>query len=152
MKTTIFQGFFRFAVTLIVLAGCQEQTAQAPQAVTHQAAATSDTPRHENDFPTLARVEYVMQCMQEHGGQNYDNLYHCACAADTIASQLSYEDFGQALTFTYLFSMAGERGGEFRDPPQSERLRTRLKDAKALAHSTCFPKQLQGHEARPAAR
>jgi hypothetical protein len=79
--------------------------------------------------------------MQEQGGQDYDNLYHCVCAADTIASKLSYQDFAQAQTFTYLFGMAGERGGEFRDPPQSEQLRTRLKEAKALAQDTCFPKR-----------
>ncbi len=91
-----------------------------------------------NDFPTLARVEYVMQCMQQHGGQNYDNLYHCACSMDKLAAKIKYEDYAQAQTFNYLFSMAGERGGEFRDPPQSEQLRERLKEAQTFAQDACF--------------
>lgn len=85
-----------------------------------------------------------MQCMLEHGGQNYDNLYHCVCVADTLASQLRYEEFAQAQTFTYLYNTPGERGGEFRDPPQSGQLRTRLKEAKALAQQKCFPQLPSG--------
>ena len=93
-----------------------------------------------NDFPTQARVEYVMQCMQEHGGQNYDNLYHCVCSVDKIAAKMSHEEFAQAQTFTYLFNTPGERGAEFRDPPQSDKLRKKLKEVKAEAAAACFPK------------
>lgn len=96
------------------------------------------TKKTENDFPTQARVEYVLQCMQEHGGQNYDNLYHCVCAADKIAGQMSYQDYSEALTFTYLFDLPGEKGGEFRDPPRSKELRDALKAARREAE-TCFP-------------
>lgn len=144
MSTTLVKNVLPIATALWV-AGCQQQTAPnpapdtriaPPQAAAAPAAKPAD---RANDFPTLARVEYVLQCMLEHGGQNYDNLYHCACAADTLAGKLSYEDFAQAQTFTYLYSMPGERGGEFRDPPQSGDLRARLKEAKALAQRTCFP-------------
>ncbi len=93
-----------------------------------------------NDFPTQARVEYVMQCMQEHGGQNYDNLYHCVCSVDKLAERMSYDEFSQAQTFTYLFNTPGERGAEFRDPPQSDKLRKKLKEVKAEAAAACFPK------------
>lgn len=128
---------------LLPLAGCKQNVeptavAQPPQTVSPTPAVI---PESGNNFPTLARVEYVLQCMLEHGGQNYDNLYHCVCAADTIAGKLSYEEFAQAQTFTYLYNMPGERGGQFRDPPQSGELRTRLKEAKALANSTCFPEK-----------
>ncbi|BBA34158.1 uncharacterized protein sS8_2206 [Methylocaldum marinum] len=92
-----------------------------------------------NDFPTLARVEYVLQCMQEHGGQNYNNLYHCTCSVDKIASRMSYDEFVQAQTFTYGISVAGERGAEFRDPPESAKLRERYKEAKKYAQEACFP-------------
>lgn len=27
-----------------------------------------------NDFPTQARVEFVLECMGQHGGQSYDTL------------------------------------------------------------------------------
>jgi hypothetical protein len=95
-------------------------------------------PMLASGYPTQTRVEYVLQCMQEHGGQNYDNLYHCVCAIDKIAAKLSPAEFDQAQTFTYLYNTPGERGGEFRDPPQSKKLRDQLKEAKAEA-AACFP-------------
>jgi hypothetical protein len=90
-------------------------------------------------LPTQTRVEYVSQCMEEHGGRTYDNMYHCVCAVDYLGTQLTPEQFDQAQTFTYLFNTPGERGGEFRDPPQSEKLRTLLKQTKAEAAARCFP-------------
>lgn len=119
----------RTFVTLILplLAGCDK----AP------------TARMENDFPTQARVEYVLQCMEEHGGQNYDNMYHCVCMVDKVAEAMSYDDFAQAQTFTYLFNTPGERGGEFRDPPQSAKLRTQLKEVTTQARETCFPNAVE---------
>ena len=120
-------------VMLPIIAGCEGKQTPAPSQAQIQ------PPPQANDFPTQARVEYVLQCMLEHGGQNYDNLYHCVCSVDKIASQMSYDDFSQAQTFTYLFNTPGERGGEFRDPPQSSKLRTQLKEAKALAAQACFP-------------
>lgn len=116
------------AAVLILAAGC---TSAPPSPETEA--------KETNDFPTLARVEYVLQCMQEHGGQNYNNLYHCTCAVDKIASRMSHDEFVQAQTFTYGFSMAGERGAEFRDPPESAKLREKYKEAKKYAQEACFP-------------
>ncbi|WP_045223306.1 hypothetical protein [Methyloterricola oryzae] len=122
-------------IALCVGLGLLGACASAPKPEAPAAAAAA-----VNDFPTQARVEYVLGCMQEHGGQNYDNLYHCVCSADKIASKMSYEEFGQAQTFTFLFNTPGERGAEFRDPPQSDKLRKKLKEAKAEAAAACFPK------------
>jgi hypothetical protein len=94
-----------------------------------------------NDFPTLARVEYVFECMEQSGGQNYDNLYHCVCALDKIAAQMPHEEFAQAQTFAHLFSLPGERGGEFRDPQQSSTLRNKLKNVTTEARAACFPEK-----------
>lgn len=91
-----------------------------------------------NDFPTQARVEYVMQCMAEHGGTHLDNMYHCVCAIDRIADQMSFQDYSESLTYTYMFDTPGDKGGEFRDPPRSKELRDRLKAAKK-ATENCFP-------------
>ena len=96
-----------------------------------------------NDFPTQARVEYVIQCMQEQGGENFDNMYHCVCSVDKIAANMSYEEFAQAQTFTFLFNTPGERGGEFRDPPQSAKLRNKLKEVKADAAQACLLKPVK---------
>ncbi len=93
-----------------------------------------------NDFPTQARVEYVFECMHKHGGQNYDNLYHCSCMMDELARKLSYQEYSEAVVFTKLRSMPGEAGGVFRDPPQAGRLRDKLKAAEAAAKAVCFVK------------
>ena len=44
-----------------------------------------------NDFPTQARVEFVLGCMSEQGGQSYDTLYKCVCLIDAIAAEMSHE-------------------------------------------------------------
>jgi hypothetical protein len=131
MKISAFPLKPRWAATVAVLilaAGCRS-TPPAPQTEAKEA----------NDFPTLARVEYVLQCMQEHGGQNYNNLYHCTCAVDKIASRMSHDEFVQAQTFTFGFNVVGERGAEFRDPPESEKLREKYKEVTKYAQEACFP-------------
>jgi len=87
-------------------------------------------PASANDFPTQARVEYVISCMHERGGQSYDTLYFCVCAIDRIASGISYRDYVEAETLSFLFGTPGEKGGVFRDAaPES---RKRIKALKAL--------------------
>jgi hypothetical protein len=120
----------------LCLAGAA-QAAKAPKKVTAQPPSASGQPL-VNDFPTQARVEYVMQCMAEHGGINLDNSYHCVCAVDKIASLMNFKDYSEALTFTYMYDTPGDKGGEFRDPPQSKILRDRLKEAQKQAEG-CFP-------------
>ncbi|MDD5036283.1 MAG: hypothetical protein PHE55_16160 [Methylococcaceae bacterium] len=115
-----------------LLVGCAGITQQPAASIPPQSAVPS------NDFPTQTRVEYVLNCMQEHGGRNYDNLYHCVCEIDKIAAEMPHEEFLQAQTFAANFNLAGERGGLFRDPPQSKKLRDRLKEAKEQA-AACFP-------------
>lgn len=120
-----------------LLTGCANTT-KPP--VTAQAAAPVQAPAAPaNDFPTLTRVEYVLSCMQEKGGKNYDNLYHCVCAVDRIAAQMPHEEFLQAQTFETNKNLAGERGGLFRDPPQAKTLRERLKTVSDEAVAACFP-------------
>ena len=94
----------------------------------------------QNDFPTLARVEYVMQCMQRHGGQSYTTLYSCACTLDKLANQIPYETFTQAQTFENMKRTPGEKGAIFRDSPQAKPLREQLKKAQKIAESSCFVK------------
>ncbi|MCX8048399.1 MAG: hypothetical protein N3A55_01900 [Methylohalobius sp.] len=111
----------------VSLAGCAAQPKSQP-------------PQASNDFPTQARVEYVFECMQKHGGQNYDNLYHCSCALDELAKQMGYQEYSEAIVFTKLRSMPGEDGGVFRDPPKANKLRAKLKAAEEAAEKACFVK------------
>jgi hypothetical protein len=119
---------FASGALLIALAGCESQT--PPDIV-------------ENGYPTLARVEYVLQCMEKNGGQNLDALYPCACSIDKIAAQLPYDDFAEAQTFTFMRDASGEAAGLFRDPPRAKELRERLEDAEGVARKNCFVKHLE---------
>ena len=94
----------------------------------------------ENDFPTLDRVEYVLGCMNQHGGENYDNLYSCVCAIDYLGSQFTYDEYSQAQVFRMLRSTPGEKGGVFRDPTQSEILRDKIDAADEAIAKRCFLK------------
>ena len=69
--------------------------------------AAQEPPTH--DYPTQARVEYVMRCMNLHGGPSYDTMYACVCAVDHIADSLPYDEFVQAEMLGYLLSTPGAR-------------------------------------------
>ncbi len=127
------------AVLLDGFADTGNQPVPTPPPVQTNADSAQTPVKAANDFPTLTRVEYVLSCMQEKGGKNYDNLYHCVCAVDKIAEKMSHEEFLQAETFETNKNLAGERGGVFRDPPQSKALRDKLKTVSDEAIAACFP-------------
>ncbi|MBZ4203270.1 MAG: hypothetical protein LAC70_09085 [Methylovulum sp.] len=93
-----------------------------------------------NDFPTRDRVEYVLNCVAQHGGLTYISQYACGCKIDKIAEKMSFNDFESAKTFGYLKSTPGDAGGAFRDPKQAKDLGKRLKEAEADAEKQCFVK------------
>jgi hypothetical protein len=53
-------------------------------------AGADELPVH--NYPTVARVEFVQDCIARHGGK-LENLYQCSCAIDRIANSLSYDEF-----------------------------------------------------------
>ena len=91
-----------------------------------------------NDFPTQARVEFVLRCMDSNGGQKYEILYSCTCVIDKIADQIAYDEFVEAEVFAQLQSTAGERGGVFRDPERASLLVKKLSDLTKVAEQSCF--------------
>ena len=94
-----------------------------------------------NDYSTRDRVEYVLNCVAQHGGLNYITQYACGCKIDKIAEKLTFTEFEAAKTFTYLSKgQTGDAGAVFRDPAQSKDLRTRLKQAESSAEKSCFVK------------
>src|SRR4029450_6596588 len=74
--------------------------------------ALADSPVH--DYPTVARVEFVQDCIARHGGK-LENLYQCSCAIDRIANGLTYDEFVEPSTYARYPSLPGEGGGIFRD-------------------------------------
>ena len=127
---------FASALSLMtIITGC----ATAPEKTAEQAPVEVAT--ITNDYPTRDRVEYVLNCIAQHGGLNYINQYACGCKLDKLAEKLSFSDFEAAKTFTYLSKgQTGDAGDVFRDPKQSKDLRTRLKEAEASAEKSCFIK------------
>lgn len=94
-----------------------------------------------NDFPTQARVEFVLGCMNSHGGQNYDVMYRCICSIDKIADAFEYDEYVEAEAFAQLRSTAGERGGIFRDASRAQELVAKLIEVVGAAEKSCFVKQ-----------
>jgi len=127
-------GFSLAGVILLALLNGCAATAPETQPVAAEPAA------RVNDFPTRDRVEYVLNCVAQHGGLTYITQYACGCKIDKIAEKMSFAEFEAAKTFTYLRSTPGDAGGIFRDPKQAKDLRKVLKDAESYAERQCFVK------------
>ncbi len=89
------------------------------------------------DYPTIDRVEFVFQCMQDHPGK-YEYLYKCSCAIDAIAKKLKYDDYVEFYTASRGQSTRGEAGGIFRDPPAIKEMAKRYDAVKAKAEKECL--------------
>lgn len=123
------------ALLLVILTGCST----TEKVVTDEIIEEDPIP-FVNDYPTQARIEYVLNCVAKHGGLTYITKYACGCKIDKIAGKLSFKEYAEARTFTFLRSTPGEKGGIFRDPALAKDLRTRLKEAEEYAEKSCFVK------------
>ena len=89
-----------------------------------------------NNYPTVARVEFVQECIATHGGK-LENLYQCSCAIDRIANALSYDEFVEASTYAKYASLPGEGGGIFRDSDTAKQMAKRYRETQAEAYRSC---------------
>lgn len=95
-------------------------------------------PAAANDFPTVARADYVLGCMAANGNTRLA-LERCACSLDAIAEQLPYARYEAADTSLRMQAgNLGERGAIFRDPPQVRSAVEDLRRAQADATLRCF--------------
>jgi hypothetical protein len=90
------------------------------------------------DFPTLARVVYVQECMRAHPGPGFEMTSKCVCVVDALAAQLSYDDFDTMNTVSKATSIAGERGASLRDAPVLAEQLKRYRALQAQAEKGCF--------------
>ena len=65
-----------------------------------------------NDFPTADRVEFVLECMRDHKGVEFELLNKCSCTIDRLAALYKYDDFVEAQTMAKAVTIAGERGSQ----------------------------------------
>ncbi len=91
-----------------------------------------------NDFPTRDRVEYVMNCIQGMGRNSMDDLQTCSCRLDSIASEMSFELYGYAVTYDRNKRMTGEKDGVFRDNKAGKNFSKGLKVAEDTAKGQCI--------------
>jgi hypothetical protein len=93
---------------------------------------------HANDFPTRARVEYVLGCMRESKASPQESMYKCSCTIDAIADKVHYNDWVDLSTISNGITIAGERGGVMRDMKDGRKLITSYKELQANAKKQCF--------------
>jgi hypothetical protein len=91
-----------------------------------------------NDFPTAERVLYVQECMRTHPGSQFEMTNKCACALDTLAADISYDEYVTMSTVSKATTIAGERGGVIRDAPSLAPLAKRYRELQAKANKACF--------------
>lgn len=95
-------------------------------------------PAHANDFPTRARVEFVLGCMRDSKASPQESMYKCSCAIDVIADNVRYNDWVDLSTISNGITIAGERGGVMRDIKDGRKLIASYKDLQANAKKKCF--------------
>ncbi|HZF76048.1 MAG TPA: hypothetical protein VE033_09475 [Acetobacteraceae bacterium] len=90
-----------------------------------------------NDYPTLARADYVLGCMAANGNTR-EALERCACSLDAIAEQMPFARYEAAETALRMQAgNLGERSAMFRDPPQVRAAIEELRRAQAEATLRC---------------
>jgi hypothetical protein len=90
-----------------------------------------------NDYPTVARSEYVFGCLKANG-ETRQAINQCSCSIDVIASLLPYDRYVTAETVLSMSQVRGNLGGEFRSSEQATGALNDLRRAQAEAEVRCF--------------
>ena len=90
---------------------------------------------HANDFPTLARVEYVQECVNRTG--NAQHIYQCSCVVDRIAEAMTYDEFVESSTYARYSTLPGEGGGIFRDTDEAKKKAKQFRTVESDAFRAC---------------
>lgn len=91
----------------------------------------------DNDFPTVARADYVFACMASNG-QTQEMLYRCSCSIDAIAEMMPYDQYVQAETIIRMRGIAGEKTAPMRDTAWTQDVIDLLRRSQAEAELRCF--------------
>jgi hypothetical protein len=126
--------------TLFVLAGAigflGACTAAGPAFGQTAGSGADAAPPPAHDYPTVARVEYVNECIAKNGGQ-LAALYQCSCAIDRIANALSYDDYVEESTYAKYAALPGQQGGIFRDSEHARQLAKSFRDLESNSLRGC---------------
>ena len=90
-----------------------------------------------DEYPTAARVEYVLGCMAVNG-QTPEMLLKCSCSIDFTASVIPYEKYVQIETILRMRQLRSERTGVFRGSMWANAMIDELKSVEAESTLECF--------------
>lgn len=90
-----------------------------------------------NDYPTVARADYVFGCMSANG-QSRDMLDRCACSIDHIARLLPYDDYVRAETVLRTVQVGGEKVAPLRSSARHKKIVADMRRAQIEADILCF--------------
>lgn len=104
-----------------------------------------------NDFPTVDRVEFVLQCAgrssttghpaaagEARVGSGHETMAKCSCAIDAIAARVSHAEWVELQTWSNARLMAGERGSQVRENPVTAGKVRRYRELMASGRRDCF--------------
>lgn len=131
---------FTAAMAVAVPAFAQSSSAQtaAVQAAGVQFPAAAAPPSAIiNDYPTVARADYVFGCMAANGDTR-TALERCSCSIDVIASVLPYDKYVQAETILSISRVGGEKTSMFKGSPVMRNIVAEMRRAQAEAEIRCF--------------
>lgn len=90
-----------------------------------------------NDYPTVARADYVFGCMAVNG-QTREALQKCSCSVDIIATLLPFKEYEEAETIMSVVQRGGESVSMFQSHvPLLEKVNN-LKRAQIEGELRCF--------------
>ena len=119
----------------LMMAALPSHAADANNAGSNNTAA-----RDPSDYPTTARVDYVIGCMATNG-QTQEMMERCSCSIDHIAKTIPYNSFVQLETVRRMQDMPGEHAMLFRSVGWIKDLQERFRLAQVEADLECFPEQ-----------
>lgn len=91
-----------------------------------------------NEYPTAERVEFVLECMRDFPGPEFEMVNKCSCALDRLAEQLTYDQFVEASTVAKAVTIAGERGAALRDNADAQSDARRFRGMYGQARQKCL--------------
>ena len=108
-------------------------------AILGAAAAQQASPEQQliNDYPTVARADYVFGCMAANG-QTREALERCSCSIDVVATILPYDKYVQAETVLSVRRVGGEKVAIFNTSSELRKLVADLRRAQVEAEFRCF--------------
>ncbi len=89
-----------------------------------------------NDYPTVARADYVYACMAVNG-QTRTVLEKCSCSIDEIANILPYSQYEEAETLISVGLRGGENVAWTHSPEFQEKIKN-MRRAQVEGELRCF--------------